>query len=249
MSLQLLRTMPVNDYHLHAEKIDIWQFSLQNQPEIAMSLLNNEEQARARRFYFPRHQRRFTVARAMIRTILGHYLGEKPEHISFEYNKQGKPMVAHYSSIEFNLAHSGELALLAVGQNYPLGIDLEFFSARPYEDIGRHLFSPEEIKELSRQTQEIKPLVFFNIWSQKEAFIKACGLGLSYPTEQFTVPVLSTSQTDIYDALHQEHRKMISFMPEIACSAALCYNPAVTTLQKITVKPEHMLTDGSANIR
>lgn len=241
MSQQPFQTMPVTDYQLQKETIDIWQFSLLNQPGSAMSLLNEEEQTRARRFHFPRHQRRFTVARAMMRTILAQYLHEKPEHLDFAYNKQGKPMITHKSQIEFNLAHSGELALLAVGQTWPVGIDLEFFSARPYEDIGKHLFSPTELHELSRQADNIKPLVFFQIWSQKEAFIKACGLGLSYPTEQFTVPVLSTDDVEIYDVLHQEYRKMISFMPEIACSAALCYNPAVTRLRKITVKPEQIL--------
>lgn len=241
MSLQLLQKMSVTDCQLQKERVDIWQFSLLNQPDRAMSLLNEDEQIRARRFHFPRHQRRFTVARAMMRTILAHYLHEKPEHLDFAYNKQGKPMIAHHSRIEFNLAHSGELALLAVGQRYPMGIDLEFFSARPYEDIGKQLFSPSELNDLSRQEPGIKPLVFFQIWSQKEAFIKACGLGLSYPTEQFTVPSLSTDEVEIYDALHQEYRKMISFMPEIACPAALCYNPAVTTLRKITVKPEQIL--------
>ena len=241
MSQQPFQTMPVTDYQLQKETIDIWQFSLLNQPDSAMSLLNEEEQTRARRFHFPRHQRRFTVARAMMRTILAQYLHDKPECLDFAYNKQGKPMIAHKSQIEFNLTHSGELALLAVGQTWPMGIDLEFFSARPYENIGKYLFSPTELNELSRQADNIKPLVFFQIWSQKEAFIKACGLGLSYPTEQFTVPILSTGEVRIYDVLHQEYRKMISFMPEIACSAALCYNPAVTRLRKITVKPEQIL--------
>jgi 4'-phosphopantetheinyl transferase len=241
MRQQLLHTMPVNDYQLQRERIDIWQFSLRNLPINARKLLNEEEQIRARRFHFQRHQRRFIIARAMMRTVLANYLDEKPMNLSFSYNPQGKPFLTHDCQIEFNLSHSGDLALLAVGQTFPLGVDLEYFSARPYEDIGRNLFSTAELAELSRQTFQIKSLVFFHIWAQKEAFIKASGMGLSYPTEQFTVPILSSNNVEIYDALHKMFWKIQSFMPEIACSAALCFNPAVTTLRKITVIPEQIL--------
>lgn len=247
MSQQLLQTMPLNDYQLHMEKIDIWQFSLLTQPINAIELLNEEEKIRARRFHFPRHQRRFIVARAMMRQILALYLNEKPQQLSFDYNKQGKPGLTHKSLIEFNLSHSGELALLAVGQGTSLGVDLEFFSDRPYDDMGKNLFSPAERTELANQSPRTKPLVFFHIWSQKEAFIKASGLGLSYPTEQFTVPILSSSDVEIYDSLHKVFWKIRPFMPEIACSAALCYNPAVTTLRKITVKPEQILASDTSN--
>lgn len=243
MSLQLPEKIPVNAWQLDSKKIDIWQFSLLNQPTYAINLLNEEEKKRAHRFHFPRHQRRFIVARAMMRKILANYLDEKPEQISFEYNKQGKPFITHMSKIEFNLSHSGELALLAVGQNASMGVDLEFFSERPYDEIGRNLFSTAERTELARQNFHIKSLIFFHIWAQKEAFIKASGLGLSYPTEQFTVPILSSNNVEIYDSLHKVFWKMLSFMPEIACSAALCYHPSVTNLQKITVNPEQILAD------
>ena len=195
----------------------------------------------ANRFHFPRHHRRFIVARAMMRTILANYLNEKPEQLDFSYNQHGKPLINHPHRIEFNLSHSDDLALLAIGQYFPLGVDLEYFSARPYEGIGKNLFSIAEINELSRQPNSLKSLVFFHIWAQKEAFIKACGMGLAYPTEQFTVPALASMDSDIFDSLHGNAWKMKSFMPKIACSAALCYNPEVTVLRKITVNPEDIL--------
>ena len=132
--------------------------------------------------------------------------------------------------MQFNLSHSGELALLAIGQHHPLGIDLEFFSARPYEGIGQSLFSTLEMDALSLAHPEIKPLVFFQIWTQKEAFIKACGLGLSYPTQQFDVPSMPRTKTFIADPLHKKKWQMLSFMPEVACSAALCYHPSITNI-------------------
>jgi 4'-phosphopantetheinyl transferase len=235
--------MTVPDYHLQEDCIDIWQFSLAVLPAQAPSLLDEEERTRANRFYFSRHQRAFTVARAMLRAILAKYLSEKPENLVFSYNKYGKPALNNSAQIEFNLSHSGELALLAVGKNFPLGIDLEVFSARPYEDIGKNLFSTQEISDLSAQPNNMKPFVFFNIWAQKEAFIKAQGMGLSYPTQQFTVQALPTITHDVYDQLHRGLWKIKTFMPTVACCGALCFSPAVTMLRKITINPVQFLEE------
>lgn len=230
------------NYQLLTNQIDIWQFSLVSEPEQAFALLNEEEQIRARRFHFDRHQRRFIVARAMMRTILARYLNTSPAELEFLFNKQGKPYLIHALQPEFNLSHSKDTALLAVGCSKPLGIDLEFFSARPYEDIGAQLFSADEMTALRRLPSRLKALGFFHIWAQKEAFIKACGLGLSYPTMDFTVPVLPTSNLQIEDKLNKCNRQLISFMPFLACSAALCHDPMVTTVHKYYADPLSFLS-------
>ena len=78
--------------------------------------------------------------------------------------------------------------------------------------------------------------MFFNIWAQKEAFIKACGLGLSYPTQQFNVPPMPGEKIQIIDKIHQQTWQMISFMPEISCSAALCYNTQMEDIHFLKLK-------------
>ena len=241
MSQQALQSMSTNDCQLQKDRIDIWQFSLTALPANATNLLNDTETSRANRFHFQRHQRRFTVARAMMRAIIARYLNEQPAQLQFAYHPHGKPFINHTKNIEFNLNHSEDLGLLAIGQHFPLGVDLEFFSARPYDGIGAHLFSEPEMAELTRQPACLKASVFFHIWAQKEAFIKACGMGLSYPTKQFTVPILSPTDAEIVDSLHDNYWKIKSFMPEVACCAALCYNPKVTNIRRIIITPEHFL--------
>ena len=59
-----------------------------------------------------------------------------------------------------------------------MGVDIEQYSARPYEGIAKSLFSEQEFNEFKKVPPALKPAVFFHVWSQKEAFIKACGLGL-----------------------------------------------------------------------
>jgi len=199
---------------------------------MSQKLLSPDEFTRANRFHFPRHRRRFTLARSLMRLILAHYLDSSPDALTFSYNKQGKPELLNLP-LSFNLSHSGDYAVLAVGKHHPMGIDLEFFSARPYKGIARTAFSPQENQALNLLPATIQPFAFFQTWSQKEAFIKACGLGLSYPTQQFSVPILGANNTLIYDEIHQISWRMLSFMPHPACSAALCYHPQIKTLQWI----------------
>ncbi len=118
--------MTLEDCILATNQIDIWQFSLLDIPQGALSLLDYDERERAFRFHFTRHQRRFIVARAMLRNILARYLNQDPRELTLSYQKHGKPFIPHGLQIEFNLSHSKDMALLAVGKTVPLGIDIEY---------------------------------------------------------------------------------------------------------------------------
>lgn len=224
---------PLNTHHclLNESRIDLWQFSLQHDFNSSFSLLNNEEKTRASRFYFEKHRRRFTVARAMMRIILSQYLNTAPDRLEFTYGNHGKPEIINSQRLQFNLSHSGDLALLAIGKTYSLGVDIEYFSARPYDGIADNLFSEQEIAQFKKTPPMLKPALFFHIWAQKEAFIKACGLGLSYPTKSFNVPTTMPTKQLVDDPLHNLTWQLRSFMPKVACSGALCYHPSIREIR------------------
>lgn len=219
------------DYELRTDRIDIWQFPLSSECREVFKLLDDLELNRAQRFHFSRHQRRFANAHGIVRLIIARYMNQSPKALTFSTGPQGKPALIGDSMLQFNLSHSGELALLAVGKSEPIGIDLEYFSTRPYLGIGENLFSKQETQALSSAPRALKPLIFFNIWAQKEAFIKACGLGLSYPTQQFDVPILPSSPHIVIDHLHHQTWQLLSFTPEIGCCAALCYTPTIQDIR------------------
>ena len=220
-----------NDCTLNTSHIDIWQYPLNTSFPQAQSLLNQEELARANRYHFERHQRRFTIARATLRLILSRYTAIPPQDLVFGENEYGKPHLLNRPDIQFNLSHSGELALLAIGKENPMGIDLEFFVARPFEGIGSHMFSVIENKALQSTPKALKPMAFFHIWAQKEALIKACGMGLSYPTQDFDVPALPSTNQSILDTKHNKTWQMVSFHPQVGCCAALCYHSEVKQIR------------------
>jgi 4'-phosphopantetheinyl transferase len=223
--------IPEHDFSLHPQRIDIWQYPLSTLWPEAESRLDEAELQRAKRFHFARHQRRFTIARAGLRLILSRYLMQNPQDIEFLVNPYGKPYVEHASQIQFNLSHSQDLAILAIGQQHPVGIDIEFFSSRPFAGMSNMMFSPQEIEAYIKLPISLRSLAFFHVWAQKEAFIKACGMGLSYPTQSFTVPVHFPSHQEVHDARHAITWQIRSFMPKIACYAALCNHPSIQTIR------------------
>ena len=236
MNIASFQPFPHQELALFPKQIDIWRFPLTSAHQESDSVMNHEEKNRADRFYFAKHQRRFRAARTTLRLILAYYAKIQAGKLAFTYNQYGKPALQDFPFIQFNLSHSSDLALLAVGMDAPLGIDLEFFSARPYQGIGEQLFSQKENEVLNRLPQALKPLCFFHIWAQKEAFIKACGLGLHYPIHQITVPSLPPTDCAIIDPMTQKTWKLCSFTPHIGCHAALCFDPSITTFRHFSIQ-------------
>ena len=239
---QKFKAMSVNDCELNPKRIDIWQYPLHHLWDSAHDTLNLDEQERAARFHFARHRRRFIAAHAFLRIILSRYLKNKnPNLLEFNKNKYGKPeLTQNEQNLQFNLTHSGEYALLAIGQEHPLGVDLEFFSAREYLDLAKYMFSAKELLAIKNVKLALQPITFFNIWAQKEAFIKACGMGLSYPTQEFTVPHLSSNNNIVVDNKHNQEWRITSFQPTITSCGAICNSEKVTEIRYL------ILEDGNA---
>lgn len=178
---------------LESGQIQLWRVPLQRPPEAVGHLqryLAPEELARAERFRFSRDRRRYVVARAVLRTLLGRALSLKAADVCLHYNEEGKPFLAasHESNLQFNVAHSHELALVALTRGPALGVDLEY--RRKLENaqrIAQRFFSAQEVAALSAFPVSQQHAFFFRIWTRKEAFIKATGKGLSQPLGAFSV--------------------------------------------------------------
>ncbi len=120
--------------------------------------------------------------------LLGRYLDAAPERLEFRYGPQGKPSLPEDRSLRFNLAHSHDLALLAVTEGREVGIDLE--GLRPLADaeqIIARFFSPRERAEFLALPAPERLVAFFRGWTRKEAYIKARGLGFAMPLDAFDV--------------------------------------------------------------
>jgi 4'-phosphopantetheinyl transferase len=166
--------------NLVAEQADLRELS---------ACLSADEQARAARFRFAHDRNRFVVARGRLRQLLGRYLAVPPAELRFAYSANGKPYMAEpysASGLCFNLAHSGNLALYAVTYQRPVGIDVEQLrSDLDFHTMIPTVFSPVEQHTLAQLPAEEQRMAFFQGWVCKEAYLKACGKGLSIAPNQF----------------------------------------------------------------
>ena len=182
-------------------EVHLWRVHLLQPAPVVQrcrDLLAPDELNRADRFYFDKDRNRFTIARAMLKTVLGNYLKIQPRQVQFIYGPQEKPDLRpeiNPSGFKFNLSHSGEYALLAVTPGLEVGIDIEQF--RPdfgTQEIAERFFSAEEAGILCALPEEEKVEAFFKCWTRKEAFVKALGGGLSIPLDSFDVAFAPRTQ-------------------------------------------------------
>jgi 4'-phosphopantetheinyl transferase len=111
------------------------------------------------------------------------YLQIKPEELRFEYSANGKPGFAagvENGGIHFNLAHSEDLALIAVTRIGPVGVDVEYVrELKDMDQLVTRFFSARENEVFQKVAASEKPAAFFNLWTRKEALLKATGEGIT----------------------------------------------------------------------
>jgi len=153
-----------------------------------LRLLGADEQARVQRLASAILKARYVRAHADLRRILGLYLGLPPAEIAFAQGAHGKPALVasqHPARVEFNLTGSGDLALLAIGLEVPVGVDCE--QIRPCREllgIARRMFSPQVAQALADTPEPERFDAFYTAWTALEAEVKADGRGLFGPRDR-----------------------------------------------------------------
>ncbi|HZO90498.1 MAG TPA: 4'-phosphopantetheinyl transferase superfamily protein [Chthonomonadaceae bacterium] len=155
------------------------------------AILSADERARAAAYCFDRDRLRFIFCRGALRTLLSDYTGIAARHLVFCYGRWGKPALTPAcggDTLAFNVAHTHGLALIAVTRARRVGVDVE--RIRPEvncEEIAARFFAPGEVAALRALPRQARRAAFFACWTRKEAYIKACGEGLSLPLDRFEV--------------------------------------------------------------
>lgn len=185
--------------HLGPGEIHVWNANLNRKLPFVHSMfetLSANEKLRAAKFRFERDRNHFVVGRGFLRSVLAGYLGLSAGEIQFSYSRFGKPsliLAAQHPPLQFNLSHSNGMALLAVSSANEIGIDIEFVDQDfDWGRIADNYFSPRELSEMKALSEYRQTEAFFTGWTRKEACIKALGMGLSYPLNQFEVSMESS---------------------------------------------------------
>lgn len=179
---------------LATDEVHLWLAHLDHHSADTLKpLLADDEVSRADRFHFTKDRNPYIVARGLLRKLLAAYLELSPAELSFAYTEKGKPSLKTEQgrSLNFNLAHSGGLAIYAFSRGREIGVDLEFIREDLADDkIAERFFSRREIDALKTVAADLRKQAFFNCWTRKEAYIKARGEGLSMPLDEFDVSLV-----------------------------------------------------------
>ncbi len=174
-------------------RVDVWRVRLDQPPTAGSegSVLSPDEIARAGRFHFEKDRIHFTRCRTALRGVLSGYLAVPAANIRFEYLISGKPQLAagqNPHALQFNVSHSASMALIAVGSEHRLGVDMEKIRADvDTTSLADRFFSLRERAGLQALPEHLRVPGFFACWTRKEAFLKATGDGLSFPLADFSV--------------------------------------------------------------
>ncbi|WP_143433115.1 4'-phosphopantetheinyl transferase family protein [Herbaspirillum camelliae] len=162
--------------------IEVWQYCLaESDVEMdagllaaARAQLSSAERSRMDALVRPADRRRYALAHAILRLLLARRLDCPPSRLDFSVGPFGKPRLAHYDGLHFNLSHAGDYVLLALSEQGEVGIDIE------YRDPGLDVGNLAELawSERERRDGQIQPCDFFARWTGKEAVLKALGVGI-----------------------------------------------------------------------
>jgi len=170
--------------------VDLWHGDLllkQSEEDCYWSLLNDDEKQKADKYTRPEFQKKYVKTRGVLRKILASYLDVEPKCVGIKIGDYGKPYLAE-DSVNFNLSHTGNKFVLAVGNVGDMGIDLEQHKDRKnLSGLVEKCFSDEERVYWHSLSEMQKTQMFFRFWVRKEAFVKAVGRGIALGLEQCVV--------------------------------------------------------------
>lgn len=154
------------------------------------AVMSADEHARSDRFHFERDRRRFAVTRGLLRFTLSLYVPDsRPDAWRFGRNRHGRPAIAGDGGggLDFNLSHTAGRAVLAVSRLRSVGVDVEWRGrSLAAADLAARFFAAEEAAALPTEPAA-RDRRFFELWTLKEAYVKALGKGLSIPLDSFHI--------------------------------------------------------------
>lgn len=197
-----IRNLP----ELDAGTIHIWGVhvpDMQNQLGALEEILSIQEREKTGRLHREADRQSSICARGALRVLLSGYTGVQSTDLAFRYVESGKPFLVPPASsrlggkqgrqvacdtIAFNVSHSGDWVVLAIGREQSIGVDIEKIKRNiDVRSLAARFFEPSEIELI--QTADDPHTMFFQLWVRKEAYIKARGATLLNALGSFSVPI------------------------------------------------------------
>jgi 4'-phosphopantetheinyl transferase len=233
--IQWKRAIP--SLRLGASEVHVWRIHLANRKIASYKeTLSSRERRRAATFRFEADRRNYIAAHAGLREILAGYLKRSPAEIEYEFGEFGKPRVVG-AEIEFNLSHSGQFAICVVTAEASVGVDIELIDLEfDVASVYRVHFTSDEAAWLDTLDDFRKVQNFYALWVQKEAYLKARGLGIGAGFIETPLDPLFVGQSQLCVKNHVTdwavQVKLLSFQYAFAVAVS-CLDPKLQYFQLV----------------
>jgi len=155
--------------------------------QMANRYLSSEECKRRDRLVFQLDRRDYSVSHDLLRRKLSIHGAISPADWTFQTNPWGKPSLAGKSSLSFSLSHTRGFVACAIGITAAIGVDVETIRQNiSYLDLAKQYFAKSEVESLRSCSPEEGPVLFTELWTLKEAYLKAKGVGISGGLDSIT---------------------------------------------------------------
>jgi 4'-phosphopantetheinyl transferase len=208
--------------NLNPGEVHIWSAIINESYHkiLANAYLSEKEKKKGESFEYDIDAYLYLVKHNLLRIILGRYLKCDPTDICFKNNTYGKPSIAYpHTSIQFNISTSSNRFVAAFCLHHKIGVDIELI--RHIENINQlttNYYTINEAAWIYSHPESMLEKLFFSIWTQKEAIVKAIGKGLSL--EFNTFDILSASPIFFED----DQWNIISLAIFDDCATAIAIN-------------------------
>jgi len=198
----------MNRVELDSRQIHLWWVDTEaiNEPallETYRAVLSDAERARELRFHFPEGRKQYLLTRALVRMTLSRLAPVPPTDWTFSETEYGRPEVsnphADMRGLVFNVSHTKGCIVLAITRDRALGVDVESLQkSRSHLDLATRVFKPSEVTAMRAEPESRHPERFLELWTLKEAYIKARGMGLSLAPERFGFELASDRTLSLF---------------------------------------------------
>lgn len=177
--------------------IALWLCDLRcssNDARVLARWLSPLEVERADRFGTPALRERWIAGRATLRRLLGAALGIDPVAVALRRGTRGRPELAAEYAIDFNVSHTGDVALIGIAVGLPpgahIGVDIEREDRVVNSDgLARKFMTERERETMAPLDDGARRRHFLRLWTCKEAMSKATGDALSAPFRHIDVAI------------------------------------------------------------
>ena len=176
---------------MNTEIVEIWHGKVTAEDahyQACWRVLDEAEQTQARKFKNALLHQRYVEIHGRLRNLLAQMLNQPPEKIRIKKAEHGKPYLADYPELAFNLSHSADRVMIAVGWLCQLGVDIEICKQRiNLPGLVDKCFAEEEAAYWAKLPENQKNREFYRFWTRKEAFVKATGHGIALGLNQCVI--------------------------------------------------------------